>query len=129
LISELSKKSWKRPGLSIGCKENVLRRLKQPFVPPQPHWGPFFQRGPKDSLISNMSCSPRVYYGPNDLGKSVAITQALKDRPGVIIVPLRYENPEDIASCFASSIDLFGGCDKVGSTSFLSVISPIGSSN
>jgi hypothetical protein len=92
-------------------QQNVLHRLQEPFVPPiQPDWGPVFYRGAWEDHFRE-ACRKKmytIYYGPSELGKSVAVTHALSGKMGVIYVRLRQLQPDRVASRFASAVGLYG---------------------
>jgi len=71
---------------------NVLKKLETPYVPGVlPDYGPVFRRdGWREDFLKKVNSKDYVcYYGASSLGKSVAITNALKDRRGVMYIPLR----------------------------------------
>ena len=104
--------STKRAQKQIPYTNNVLKMLNRPFVPPillkygpsfdREDWGKMFK-----SLLEKRRGVYRACYGPSDIGKSVAVTEALRGRKGVVYVDLREVVPEAIPNKFAIALGMF----------------------
>jgi hypothetical protein len=94
--------------------KNIYKKLNAPFVPLSPSYGPVFRRPSwkkwfLDLIRSQNAQSYICYYGANEAGKSIAVTQALKDETGVIYIPLRGVGSEQsIPGRFGHTIGYFG---------------------
>jgi hypothetical protein len=85
--------------------EDVLYTLKRPFVPLKPTFGPTFHRPLwEEQLRSKNFFVYDVYPGVRGSGKSVALTNALEGREGVVHCKLR--DSTDIIDTFARSIGI-----------------------
>lgn len=89
--------------------DNILNKLSNDYDPDvKPKFGPVFQRGnwKQEFLRRAHSDMYLCYYGASDIGKSVAICDALKNRKGVVYLPLRKANEHQIAQIFATQIGI-----------------------
>jgi hypothetical protein len=97
---------------------NIKRSLDIPFVPVQPTFGPLFSRldWEKDFKASLADCY-KLYYGPSDLGKSLAIANALNNYQGVVHIDLRQKALDKVSTTIATAMGVFG--DEVKGKRFL----------
>ena len=85
----------------------MLATLAKPFEPPTTDlYRPVFSHGQwevdfKEMANTNMYI---VYFGPSDLGKYLAVQQALKGRPGVVYINLQENKEDNIPNEFASAL-------------------------
>jgi hypothetical protein len=85
-------------------KQNILGLLKKPYVPPSnPKFGPVFCRGMWEQEFKAKINKDlyHLYFGPSELGKSMAIAHALKGRDGVVHLVLR-EDAHNVLNTLAS---------------------------
>jgi len=77
---------------------NILKKLNTEFESKKPEWGPVFERPSfKKAFVESLTKKVyHLYYGPSGSGKSIAISNALHGKTGVIYLSVR--NSVDIAS-------------------------------
>ena len=92
-------------------RSNLDKKLRSPFAPISPIYGPIFprsQRWVQDFLSEVSGGCYRLYYGPTELGKSVGIHHSLENRLGVTHLSLRECGPDELGVALSNATKIFG---------------------